>query len=478
MLVYRINFFLQQMTRWNAKEPPRKKASDPAWEKRMIEKLSQKYQAELGQLSLSQRERLVFNYINQPSGQEDLKDVNLEEVLQVPGKEEAEDARANRRKQLLRYHMQNADARVCKSKSVDNLMCDNIHSENPEPELDSREEEEEEISLGSDSESAEPVEENAKPDSLLEKLNESGEQADLVPSPEVRQPCPVPGLRRSAENMRLLRAAPSPCLIQLRRRRQSLLQHVDETATAGKGQRPEQPYESAAAVVPNPGDPVSQRIRKIKRAKVTLLGKALHSQENRSFIVPHAPNEPSPSASASALKQRPTISRLSDSSEPKKPVMMLRNPSDYSVNSPVILSKNYSDKHRELNVNISITDGKSGDRLRKHVAALIPSPQQIRSTAPPKHTSSRSYSVKNINRGPLRRLRGSVDSQARLERNGSPAAIRQREVKIKRNAVPAKSRYERGGARGSLPAKGTAKRAGTASGMAKSGGGPTRHGKV
>ncbi len=55
-------------------------------EKEAIERLSKKYNRDFSQLSLSQREKLAYNYMNQDAGQEDLKDVKAEEVLQASAK--------------------------------------------------------------------------------------------------------------------------------------------------------------------------------------------------------------------------------------------------------------------------------------------------------------------------------------------------------------------------------------------------------
>jgi len=68
IVVYRLNCFIKNGIEMTSKE----------------EKLFECYQKEFCELSLSQREKAAFNYIHQPTEQEDLKDICLNDLLQIP----------------------------------------------------------------------------------------------------------------------------------------------------------------------------------------------------------------------------------------------------------------------------------------------------------------------------------------------------------------------------------------------------------
>ncbi len=448
MLVYRINFFMQNpgacaetvLPNTDAKQSPhqnRKKDS----EQQMIEKLSQKYQTELGKLSLSQRERLVFNYINQSTAQEDLKDVSAEEVMQVTGKEENE--RERRRQEIKRMiqeinnlgdipkrkREQNEEgARIFRSKSVDDL-----HSE--------PEDEEGEDDGESEGESGENGE-NSEILSIEGSVPDSGSNDDDPPQIEVAIPA------KQSENKKEVQ----------------------------KIQRQQKPEERPYCANP-PRDIVSQRIMKIKKTKVTIIDKnaaclVSKKENNQSFVLPHAPKDPPllPPARQQRLvvprlsprnvwpippaRNQPTVAsgiscksggrtdqasdRVVDTSRSKedrqnycyKSPLLQPHGYDSNENASVVVSKNYGDQHSEVNVNISIMNGKIGNRVRHHVAAaLIPvrKPQRPKD-AKQDRMSARSHSAKSIGRAQimskesvLGRLKDSINSQLRLiDRNVSP----------------------------------------------------------
>jgi len=105
VLVYRINYFLQNENQ-TIKPKNTNETSTPENEQKLIERLSKKYEKELDKLSLSQRERVVFNYIHQNPVHDELNDVCLDDLLKISAKDEENNGFSNdrhkRRKQLKR----------------------------------------------------------------------------------------------------------------------------------------------------------------------------------------------------------------------------------------------------------------------------------------------------------------------------------------------------------------------------------------
>jgi len=82
LLAYRLNYFIQNdiFAKFSEK-------SETETDQELISKIADKFQKELSQFTLSQREKLAFNYIHQSAAQENLGDVCLDDLLKITSNE-------------------------------------------------------------------------------------------------------------------------------------------------------------------------------------------------------------------------------------------------------------------------------------------------------------------------------------------------------------------------------------------------------
>ena len=76
-IITKINSFLKDYA---------EEKSERECEQELMEAIANKYQKELSQYTLSQREKIVFNYIHQAEKQDNLRDVCLDDLLKIPSK--------------------------------------------------------------------------------------------------------------------------------------------------------------------------------------------------------------------------------------------------------------------------------------------------------------------------------------------------------------------------------------------------------
>jgi hypothetical protein len=411
-------------------------------EEMVIQKLSEKYQKELSKLSLSQREKMVFNYIHQSSAQEELKDVNPEEVLRVSNgvSEKGEDRKKairdkiKRRQQLkkiienlkkagqennegLKRRVDNApsnpaDPKIKKSKSM-NALLEYEEEECSESESSSQSGASEISS--SESEARQCVQKrDAKRESLLEKMKESGEIH--MENNNNKNPISRPQPKEVAGKYKQIRVSPDILLGEKSKNR---------------------PAENRAVSVAQK-EPIKTDIPYLEMQKPQV---ANVKRINKSKITFFKPN-PNPNANPNTNEKNPNffisphsqIQRDQEILRQKLAVRQSQQPQKVA-NASFVVNKNYGKQHNELNVNISIVDPRVGNKLRNQVAALFPCrnptnnqlqaniKNQIPETQKAGRMSARSMSTRSFTKSPCsyRERKNQFRVHASIQKNVSPS---------------------------------------------------------
>ena len=426
MIAYKLNYFLQ-----NDEHKSISSKTEIDNDHELKKKLAEKYQKELNQLSLSQREKLVFNYIHQPGAQENLGDVCLDDLLKITSRSNTSEHNDSDQSDKL--------IRINKCKSAKNF---GKYSEF----CDSEEDETEEIIERSSSSSYENnnnikiLDENKEEskiilDSLLDKLEESGRQIDTIKD--------VIEIKQNNKVFEKDSTKDKDC-------NENVKEMIEN----------EKPYEDQSSKVKTCASHKASGlpIKRARRPKLMIFPNSKHRPlANESFIVPKSTKCEAVYPFPQRITSNPNTTPRNDSksvivpgfTQDKSVIPSKRNPFQIESISvpnsqcrslqklssnpikniacqnesrPVIISKNYGNQHNEVNVNISIMDSKLRNQLLKqHMPELIAPKMPIPLNKLNKNLnkiSARSFSVKNNYRQRNAKPNESIEQKFSMKNSG------------------------------------------------------------